>query len=348
VLTLAAIGTGLLAGGLHVLTGPDHMAAVAPLAINSPPGTSSPGTSSPEGDRMIGGTGVSPVRDARAVRHRRDACATHAQIMRLHRPRLAWFAGLMWGVGHSGGTWFLAALALAFREALPVDLISTWSERLVGLVLIAVGLWGLHRVIRKRVHTHPRNINTSTDASTDSHTHTHPHIHAHGPGIGHPHGALGIGALHGLAGTSHLLGILPALALPSRTDAVIYVVAFGLGSIAAMTLFAFIIGLIAKGTNRVNAAATRGFMALASLTAIAVGIFWIYSATQPHNHDDSPNSPASPASPAHTNHAAATPPTSRLPDLPISRASTLLSCLPHCLLPAAHCPSSPSPSSPLC
>ena len=30
-----AVLTGLAAGGTHVVTGPDHMAAVAPLAIDS-------------------------------------------------------------------------------------------------------------------------------------------------------------------------------------------------------------------------------------------------------------------------------------------------------------------------
>jgi hypothetical protein len=57
-------------------------------------------------DFIVGGTGVSPVRDARVVRHRRDACATGSQAMRLPwcAARLAamLFAALMMLPGCAG------------------------------------------------------------------------------------------------------------------------------------------------------------------------------------------------------------------------------------------------------
>lgn len=229
-----AVLTGLAAGGTHVVTGPDHMAAVAPLAIDS--------------------------------------------------KRKSWKAGLMWGIGHSMGAWTLAVLAMIFREAIPVDLVSSWSERLVGVVLIGVGIWALRRALRGHLHTHSH--------THDGHTHTHAHFHAHAhtpaapdhshadSGIStkhtHSHGALGIGTLHGLAGTSHLLGVLPALALPTRADAAAYLLAFGLGSIVAMTTFASLCGLLAtRGASRSHSI-YRGFMIATSLFAVALGVYWIY------------------------------------------------------------------------
>lgn len=225
-----AILTGLLAGCGHVFAGPDHLAAVAPLAI-----------------------------DAR---------------------RRTWLTGLLWGAGHSGGVWMLAAVALLLREGLPIDLISSWSERMVGGVLIAIGVWGLWRSLPARVHTHVH----LHDGRPHAHIHVHaapaeqgvePHEHA---SHAHTHSALGIGLLHGLAGTSHLLGVLPALLLPTRAAAVAYVGGFGFGAIGAMTLFAWVVGDIARRLNGRGQRAFRGLLMGSCVAAIGVGIFWIVAA----------------------------------------------------------------------
>ena len=51
---------------------------------------------------------------------------------------------------------------------------------------------------------------------------------------GHGHAAFAVGTLHGLAGSSHLLGIVPALALPSDARGGRLSALFGMGSVAAM------------------------------------------------------------------------------------------------------------------
>lgn len=224
-LTLTALATGLLAGSLHVVMGPDHLAAVAPLAAG--------------------------------------------------RRRRAWLTGVMWGIAHSSGTWALAAIALLFRGAMDVDAVSTWSERVVGGVLIGIGAWGLHQAMRRGVHVH-------------EHTHggvTHSHAYSHGAGpraeAEHAHGALGVGTLHGLAGASHLLGVLPALALPRATDAIVYVMAFGIGSIIAMAAFAAAVGVLAARADRLGARVAHGFMGVASVVAVGVGVYWLYIGMMP-------------------------------------------------------------------
>ena len=40
---------------------------------------------------------------------------------------------------------------VAFRELLPMQALSAWSERLVGVALVAVGFWGLWRARSPRV-----------------------------------------------------------------------------------------------------------------------------------------------------------------------------------------------------
>jgi hypothetical protein len=209
--------TGALAGLFHVLSGPDHLAAVAPLAV---------------ADRRRG-----------------------------------WIAGWTWGFGHASGVVTVAALGVLLRDQLPpIDVISAWSERLVGVALIAVGLWALRRSARiaPAPHTH------------GAWSHNHLHVQA-GPGwmrrIGHVHASFCLGVLHGIAGTSHFLGVLPALALPTRAAALTYIGAFGVGTVVAMTAFAALTGFIAGRQHAF--AAHRAMMAAAAVVAIVVGAVWL-------------------------------------------------------------------------
>src|SRR5262245_13460567 len=139
-------------------------------------------------------------------------------------------------MGHASGVVVVAVLAVLLRDVLPpIDVISTWGERLVGGALIAIGLWALRRSVRIRPasHTHGRL------------SHQHLHLLA-GPAwarrLGHAHTSFCLGVLHGVAGSSHFFGVLPALALPTRGAALLYIVAFGVGTVIAMTVFAAVMG----------------------------------------------------------------------------------------------------------
>lgn len=228
---IGAIIAGLSAGAIHVLAGPDHLAAVAPLAAD-----------------------------------------------REERP---WAAGLLWGLGHAGGVLVVGVAAILLRDFLPLARLSEWSERLVGLVLIAIGAWGLRQAVRQRVHVHEHRH----DGQSHAHVHVHPRSvdhhspHAHGASAAHVHvharAAFGVGIVHGLAGSAHLLGILPALAFPDRSDAVAYVAAFGLGTVAAMTAFASFVGWMARRFSRSGAHFYRGLLFVFGAAAIIVGAWWM-------------------------------------------------------------------------
>lgn len=170
-------------------------------------------------------------------------------------PRRRWRMGLLWGVGHSLGVWAVGLLALGLRGILPVASLSSWSERMVGAVLIGVGLWGLRRAFAAHL----------------------PHVHADDRRTRPGRAAVWIGSLHGLAGSSHIIGLLPALALPSRGASLGYVVGFGLGAVAAMTAFSSAFGLVAA---RVTARGLRAYQALLasfSLAAVVIGGYWLVS-----------------------------------------------------------------------
>lgn len=174
----------------------------------------------------------------------------------LEEQRRRWRMGLFWGIGHSLGVWAVGLLALALRGMFPVESVSSWSERLVGAVLIGVGLWGLHRAFASRLPRHHHHRQEEETAR---------------PG----RAAVWIGSLHGLAGSSHLLGILPALALPSRGAAVAYVAGFGVGSVLAMTAFSSALGLVAARITARERFAYQALLASFSGAAIVIGGYWL-------------------------------------------------------------------------
>jgi hypothetical protein len=214
--------TGFIAGLIHVLSGPDHLAAVAPLAV---------------ADRERG-----------------------------------WLAGWTWGIGHASGVVLVAAAAVLLRDVLPpVAVISAWGERLVGLALIGIGLWALRRGARIAPARHVHGAVA----------HDHLHVQA-GPRwvrrLGHAHASFYMGILHGVAGSSHFFGVLPALALPTRAAALTYIAAFGVGTVLAMTGFAAAIASTGA-TLHPGARAHRVMMFAASLLALSVGGWWLVGGT---------------------------------------------------------------------
>jgi sulfite exporter TauE/SafE len=223
---------GLTTGLVHVLAGPDHLAAVAPLAADE------------------------------------------------SRPQ--WKAGMQWGIGHTAGVCLVGALLLGFRELLPIEAISNWSERIVGVALIGVGVWGVRRARRLQVHRHHAGAihahvrpgaGASIDHDRDAHHQQHVHTHLHGHA--RTRASFAMGTLHGLAGSSHLFGVLPALAFPSTLEAAAYLGGFGTGAIVAMSAFAALVGMVSTRTNRRSAAAYQGLLYACSAGAVVVGGFWL-------------------------------------------------------------------------
>ncbi len=193
---------GYAAGLLHVFSGPDHLAAVAPLASD--------------------------------------------------RERGQWLTGLQWGIGHFTGVLLIAALLLLVKEQLPLDAISAYSERLVGASLILIGGWGLRRAWRARVL-----------ACSSAEVHTHAGA------------SFTMGTIHGLAGSSHLFGVLPALLLPSRWSSIAYLAGFGLGAVTGMTAFSAAMGLAARRLGRRHPRSSHGLLYASSAVALVVGGVWL-------------------------------------------------------------------------
>ncbi len=219
-IVIAAL-TGLVVGAVHVWSGPDHLAAIAPLSVRQP-----------------------------------------------HR---AWAPGMRWGFGHSAGVAVIGLLSLWLRDWLPVDLLSSWGERLVGVMLLGIGLWALCRALRHNVHAHKHEHG----GAPHPHVHTHAAAHVHSAAHRHTHAAFAIGILHGVAGSSHLLGVLPILAFPTTAQALAYLAAFGVGTVVSMATFSWVLGGVTRRLALRGVQVYRALLGTCAVSAMAVGCFWL-------------------------------------------------------------------------
>ena len=197
--------------------------------------------------------------------------------------RKAWKIGLSWGIGHLVGMITIGVLFVLFKEIIPVEKISEHSEQLVGVVLIGIGFWAFYKIFKtKKNHKH---LHIHSEEAPIIHKHKHKHTH----NITHQHkhpkdlkqsyfASFWIGILHGLAGISHFLILLPVLGFKSQTDSVLYIIGFGSGIILAMTTFAFVIGKIASSARTGhNDFFFNGIRLAGGLFAIIIGVYWCFS-----------------------------------------------------------------------
>ncbi len=154
-------------------------------------------------------------------------------------PRRAARLGGWWGVGHAGALLAIGIPLIAFKTALPAWLESA-AEKAIGVVILLLALrvilkWG-RGDFRASAHEH-----ASGHARRRHLRRAGPEEHRH---VRSPAQALGIGALHGLAGTGAVVLLLIA-ALPTELEAALALAVFAPMSIVSMaactTAFAWVL-----------------------------------------------------------------------------------------------------------
>jgi ABC-type nickel/cobalt efflux system permease component RcnA len=228
------IFAGILASTLHVISGPDHLAAVTPLILET--------------------------------------------------KKRAWKVGLFWGFGHLAGMLLIGILFLIFKEYIPFERISEYSEQLVGIVLIGVGLWAFYRIFNKKEkHVHP-HVHSGQENYIHIHEHNHKNSKTHNQ---HTHkepvkqnffSSFLIGLLHGFAGVAHFLLLLPVLGFATKFESIQYIFGFGIGSVLAMTIYAIILTQIAMYSKKEPSQSFfNGIRFAGGLFAVLIGVYWIYT-----------------------------------------------------------------------
>ncbi|EOD32487.1 hypothetical protein EMIHUDRAFT_230829 [Emiliania huxleyi CCMP1516] len=250
-LLAAGIG-GTFAGSLHAVTGPDHLAALLPLSIG-------------------------------------------------RRWWTALYTGLYWGLGHGIGAGLVGLLAFLVRGALNLDAICVYMEAAVGISILIIGVngareWSSDVQAARALAEDERAAGDAAGSAIDGSV-AAAVAPLGAPGEDDPAAALLpsgggpserqsvastllTGILHGCSGSGHLLGVMPALAMPSVVCALTYLSSFGVGTMLAMSSFTAVVGeLSVQMGERMHQPDVPAKLSLAtSLFACAMGVGWTVKA----------------------------------------------------------------------
>ena len=176
------------------------------------------------------------------LKHALDADHLVAICTIAGRERSMWrssLIGALWGLGHTASLFVAAVCVIMLRVSIsPVLALS--MEFCAGIMLIALSTDLLRRVFRGEMQVH------SHRHEHDGAEHAHLHVHAEGArdhthhGIGHK--PFFVGVVHGLAGSAALtLFVLSTISSPWA--GLLYVLVFGVGTIAGMLIMSSLISL---------------------------------------------------------------------------------------------------------
>jgi ABC-type nickel/cobalt efflux system permease component RcnA len=202
--------------------------------------------------------------------------AVSAFVAQRPAPRVAFWFGIKWAVGHGLSLLLLGSLLYGFKLTLSSSLADS-LEHLVGVALLVLGIWTLFQLrpgALKHTHDHhhaPRESVTISNAPSDIHTHADGTTHSHA----HHRGALWMGVLHGVAGTAAFVG--ESLVAVSQTYflVVAYTLAFSVGVLLAMSAYAAALGSALTWSERRFTFAAKGVHFLAGVWACGIGFYWI-------------------------------------------------------------------------
>ena len=190
----------------------------------------------------------------------------------LNRPLAACRSALAWGAGHSTGVIVLALIAIGIKDLAHVEAMSSWAEFLVGVALLVVGALAVRTAFGLELHSHQHHHQDHDHGQGHaSHQHLHLHVRGQSNHRRHAHAASGLGLLHGLAGASHLLAVIPALALPAHAAAG-YLIAYLVGSIGAMFSVVAAVSLL---TQRSGARLLPFLVGGTGALSIITGAIWL-------------------------------------------------------------------------
>ncbi len=163
--------------------------------------------------------------------------------------------GISWGLGHTLMLLVLGGVVLGVDAVVP-EHFAQGLEFVVGLMLMLLGADVIRRMWRKGIHFH---VHEHAGGVRHFHAHAHdgsvpheedPHAHEHVSWKQVLDGrALLVGMVHGMAGTAALV-LLTLQTLHDVWLGLLYIVVFGIGSIAGMGVVSTIIALPLQRAGR--------------------------------------------------------------------------------------------------
>ena len=185
--------------------------------------------------------------------------AVSAFVAQRLTPRAAANFGARWGIGHSAAVLLAGGLLLASGLRIP-SRFDDYGEMAVGMMLIAVGIWAFRSAYMASVHAGRGHRG-----------------HAHVPGEKHDHDRriTAVGVMHGLAGTSGIVVLVPVTLIDDTALGLGYLMAFGVGVTLAMICYAVVAASAIQGASRRSIALGRPVGMGIGVAAAAVGLLWV-------------------------------------------------------------------------
>jgi len=233
------------------------------------------------------------------MRHATDpdhVIAVATIVSRQRSIRHAALIGVLWGLGHTITILIVGSAIILFGIVIPAR-VGLTMELSVGLMLILLGILNLSGILR-----------WITETVTPSQPGLHAHPHGHGDYIhSHPHGhspekhghskeatpvnwmdrifgrlglyqvirPLAVGIVHGLAGSAAVaLLVLTTIRVPSW--AILYLLVFGIGTVAGMMLITAAIAVPFKFSDGRFARLNRSMGMVSGVVSLVFGLFIVY------------------------------------------------------------------------
>ena len=145
--------------------------------------------------------------------------------------------GMFWGFGHATALLLIGLIILSLKITIPEN-ISLLLELIVGVMLVILGVNTILTANKNKIHFHKHSHGQERHIHFHSHKATKNHAHEHLPF----YQSVFVGLVHGLAGSAALT-LLVLAAVKSFWIGLIYILIFGIGSIAGMMAVSSIISL---------------------------------------------------------------------------------------------------------
>lgn len=182
--------------------------------------------------------------------------------------------GALWGVGHTTTLFLVGGFVIVTQTAIGPDL-AVGLEGLVGLMLIGLGAHVLYRLYRDRVHFH---MHSHGDGTSHLHLHSHRNETAAHDRAQHRHAhpdraairTLAVGMMHGMAGSAALV-LVASASMTSPLTGLLYILAFGFGSVVGMAAMSLAIAIPLSYTARALTRINGVMQAAIGMITIVVG-----------------------------------------------------------------------------
>lgn len=178
-----------------------------------------------------------------------------------------------WAMGH-GLTLLVVSICVLSLRIANLDSLSHFGEKLVGYMLMGIGLWGLWGLLSQGRLIFTSKFLPKSDCGKLFEEVKKVPAHYESK---HQQGAVLVGMIHGLAGSAPLIGLIQIGNFDSPWLGLAYISIFSFGALISMVTFGGLLGAIFYGLNKRAISLVRGLRIMILIANFCLGAFWVYA-----------------------------------------------------------------------